>query len=521
MLEIRNLVAAISPDVYCEEFIEDEGRTINLRKEVKRIAKEEGYQKAAEKAKIVAHDQIFEIDLSRESGQKAPDPMNAPGLKAPVQMHKLIYDSPSESLEPTYFWILDFLRNTGHKVDKITDNFVAAPGSAHFSELGMKATKMQEEAMKTLGAVNQVLKSTLNILYDLKEFRIRLDAYEKYQKGSPGEKGAALLSLKQIWLDRVDINRGNSSIKGLTQQFDYVTLIDAFMAAENLDFVTKKPEDGGLDLNDRVRRILQQRVAEFFKWVEQSEAELKKRYEIERHYLRSQVNTIKLYSRWVKPYLKAARQLESRMDPDAGLVTTFNSVLLELTLIAKSEYKPDEDIAVGDLPKVFKDVSKKKYFSVVLVEFKFRGIPHRAGQGFTFGGRTEVVFTSFGLNDLEIEILKKELEKDDLGDAFKLIEGATQESLDQIQKDIDEFLDEDKKPEKEKTGEDTNPFTALFSFFTSNKKKDKDKDKKEEKKLTPDNIYEKVLRSQAIIGARDSARNVFEIYKQSHGMPAF
>jgi len=36
------------------------------------------------------------------------------------------------------------------RIDKLVDNFVAAPGSGQFSEIGQKATKMQEEAMKLL-----------------------------------------------------------------------------------------------------------------------------------------------------------------------------------------------------------------------------------------------------------------------------------------------------------------------------------------------------------------------------------
>ena len=68
-------------------------------------------------------------------------------------------------MEQLYFWILDFMQEKLYKkVEKITDTFSSSPGSGHFSELGMKATKMQEEAMKALGAVNQVLKSVLNII---------------------------------------------------------------------------------------------------------------------------------------------------------------------------------------------------------------------------------------------------------------------------------------------------------------------------------------------------------------------
>jgi len=520
MVNIRNLIAAISPDVYCQEFVDEGGRKTNLRKEVKKVAKEKGYGEAARIAKIVEQDQIFDVDFSREDNLKAPEPLKAPGIKAPIQSHKIIYDSPSESLEPIYFWILDYLGKTGNKVEKLIDNFVSAPGSAHFSELGMKATKMQEEAMKTLGAVNQVLKSILNIIYDLKEFRIRLDAYSKYEKGDSNEKRAALLALKQIWLDKVDINRGNSSIKGMAQQFDYVTLIDAFMAAETLDYVTKKSEDGGLDLNERVRRILQQRLMEFFKWIDQSKEELRKRYEIEKHYLRSQVSTIKLYSRWVKPYLKSAHQLEARLEPNAGLVTSFNTILLELILLAQKEYNPNDDIALGDLPELFKNASERKYYTILLVEFSFRGIPQRVGQGFSFGGRTEVVFTSFGLNNQELKALREEIDKDNVSDVLKLIEGATKESLDEIQKDIDEFLEEgkEKKAEEKKSDEeDVNPFSALFSFFRS-EKKDK-QESKDSKEIKPDTFYEKVMRSQAIVAGRDSCRSASETFKKSKGMP--
>ena len=50
-INIHNLIAAIVPDVYCEKTVEKDGKWIELRKEVKKIVKEEGYLKAAEIAK--------------------------------------------------------------------------------------------------------------------------------------------------------------------------------------------------------------------------------------------------------------------------------------------------------------------------------------------------------------------------------------------------------------------------------------------------------------------------------------
>jgi len=371
---------------------------------------------------------------------------------------------------------------------------------------------MQEEAIKTLGTANQLVKSILNLIYDLKEFRIRLEVYDKSNSDNKNEKEAGLLSLRQIWMDSVDIKRGTNSIKGLTQQFDYVTLIDAFMVAPS-----EKAVDS-MDLNDRVKRILKQRVSEFNTWLKESEEELRKRFKIEKEYLRSQVNTVKLYARWAKPYLKAAHQLEQRATPTAALVNTFNSSIFELVLLGEYPYKPEEDVATGTLPKAILDATKKKYSAIGIVEFKFRTAPERAGQqGYGFRGRVEVNFTSYALTNKELNLFKRELEKDDLGDVLALVEGATEASLGIMTKEIDDFLDDkrEEKKKKEKSSDDSNPFSALFSFFKSDKSEKKDDDPD---KLTPDSEFEKVLRSQTIIDSRKRCYRVYDLYKKAHKM---
>ena len=61
----------------------------------------------------------------------------------PIWENKIAYDTAVGTLEPLYFWIIDFLAR--YKPEKIVDNFTAAPGSAYFADLGARATKMQEE----------------------------------------------------------------------------------------------------------------------------------------------------------------------------------------------------------------------------------------------------------------------------------------------------------------------------------------------------------------------------------------
>lgn len=442
----------------------------------------------------------------------------------PAEEHKLVYDSTSETLEPVYFWILDFINEMFLKVEKIVDNFTASPGSGHFAELGARATRMQEEGMKILGAVNTVLKSVINLIYDLKEFEIRLSHYKASHSPKKEEADAGLLALKQIWMDNVDVKRGRGSINMMAQDLNFVTLRDAFMIAKSVEEVDK------MDLNDRVKRILKPRLKEFFEWLKRSEAELKKRFEIEKTYLKSQVNSLQLYTRWVKPYLIAVEKLRMQeKGREPSLVNVFNTVLLELTLLGKNEIDVAQEAVNKNLPEQFRKLkSKRKYYSCVLIDLVFRGIPQRisAQQAhYVFGGRAEVIFRGYCLNEDELALLNEKLNETDIEDALKLIEGATSESLEQLREDIDYFLkseeEREKLEQKKKEAEDVNPFLALFGFGKPKAKKDKEEEKIQQlkKKGVPkDNYTESVIRKLGEMKVAENCFDIFDIYKKAHGM---
>jgi hypothetical protein len=528
-VDIKNLVGAISPDTFCSSRVLDPGESDNpkdktVKDVVKRILKEGKY---SNKAYIAASKKVELKESSFMDIQKTQFTKNAfslPGVKNPIEQHQLIYDSFSQNLEPVYFWLLDYMNGVYGKTTKLIDNFRSSPGSAHFAEMGGRVGTMQDKAMNMFQTSGVILKSILNLVYDLKEFGIRLGQYDKLRNGSSAEKKAALLALKQIWMDRVDINRGTGSINGLAQQLDFVTLRDAFFAVEKLDDIKNKD----LDLNERVKRILYQRLQEFFMWIDESERELRKRYEIEKTYLRSQVNSIRMYAKWAKPYLKAAQQLaQNASDEDAALVNSFNTTLMELVILAEGRYNPNDDVYSGELPKVFLNNKKlRKYVPIGIVEYKFRSVPDRTGQaggGYTFRGKVEILFTSFALNSDEIKKLKEVVAEDDFGDVWAMMEGMTEESLGQLRADLNQLLGEDiikeeKKKEKKKENTDINPFSALFSGLGDVFKRKEKKD--EGGGIAKDSDYEKVLRSQAILTGRLNCRKMFATYKKVHGMPA-
>tara|TARA_Y100000310_G_scaffold340954_1_gene438487 strand:+ start:800 stop:2410 length:1611 start_codon:yes stop_codon:yes gene_type:complete len=487
---IGNILAAINPDLYY-------GGKPNELKEFKNTLKKEGFWKSVSEAK-----------------------------DKPITQHKIIYESSSETLEPIYFWILDFMGDFfGNKIEKIVDNFTSSPGSGHFSELMMKATKMQEEALKLKQTAGILIKSIINLIYDLREFEIRLASYKAANSKNKDKAEAGLLALKQIWMDQVDIKRGAGSINALsTGNLNFVTLRDAFMAAKSIEDVAKKTEEGGMDLNDRVKRILKPRIHEFLEWKTRSYRELSKRYEIEKTHLKGDVSTLKLYSRWAKPYLKAALQLEQKQiggERQPAMVAAFNSILLELALLGKTEVDMEQAIYNKELPASFKkEKLKRKYYSCALVDFYFRGIPQKVGQHYVFGGRAEVTFRGYVLNEDEIKMMNERLDESDLNDALKLISGMTDESLKQIQEDIDYFLKEDIELEKqqEEKGDDTNPFAALLGLKDKESKDKKDKENDKIEKIKPDNYIEKTIREigkKEVIGI---VFNLFDVYKKAHGM---
>ncbi len=448
----------------------------------------------------------------------------------PLSEHTLTYDSATETLEPVYFFILDLMNDFGLNTQKIIDNFSSSPGSGHFSELGQRATIMQQQASKIMGDINTVLRSVLNIIYDLKEFRIRLQNYDDLNNQSADKRAAARLALKQIWLDKVDLNKGNSSIKAMALgQAGFQTLLDAFLAVDDVKDVDK------VDLNERVKRILRPRILEFNDWLKHSETELRKRYALERDYLKSQVNSLKLYSRWAKPYLMAAQQLErghqSLREP--ALVKAFNTILLELTLLGKQKLNVEDEVHSGNFPKEVEKLKKQDYYSCVLVDFRFRGIPQKTSpqsQHYSFGGRAEITFQAYTLNDDEIAKFEEELDSSDLSDVLKLIEGATSDSLKHMQDEIEFFLsekDESENAEEAKKRDDgSNPFKALVGGYNPKSKPGKKSLPKNKSNIPvnirKENYVEKVyVRPLADENSKEMTFKFFDIYKKAHGMPSY
>ena len=431
--------------------------------------------------------------------------------------YQITYDTFGQTLEPVYFWVLDYLRNSGpsgigFEVNKVEEEFEASAGGGYFGELGTKAAVMQDRAMKILETVNAVLRTILNLVYDLREYDMRLESYDEAdpkKEHSAEKRQAAEYALKGIWMDQVDIKAGLGSINQLSRgDLQFVTLRDAFFQANSLKDVSK------LDVNNRVATILKKKLGEYDHWRISSEIELRKRYSIEKNYLKSQVDSLRLYTKWAKPYLRAAQKLGMKEFmtpaglPSPDIVAAFNNMQMELKLFAKSEIKPSN---VFDSYKKVK--FKDKIYACIETEFKFRTAPQvaRSGQSTHYAhmGIIDIIFRAYGLTGEDIS----DIEKAEVFEDMDLVDQLTDVSLKAMQADIDHYLEGDKE-EKTKRNEFPNPLKGAQELFSPLKKV-----KIPAFSSRGASSYQvNTVLSEAKSASLKNLLVVYDVFKKSHGM---
>lgn len=390
----------------------------------------------------------------------------------PEAKYHITYDTLAHGLEPIYFWTLDFMKDKLRlEVNKTEEEFEATAGGGYFGELGAKASVMQDRAISLMERVNAVVRSIINLVYDLKEFEMILEPYDKTdpeKEPDPKIRQAQEYVLRGRWMDQVDIKTGRGSINNLTMgDMQFVTLRDAFFAATDIKSIDN------LDLNERVKKILKKKLAEYITWKDLSEKELKNRYNVEKNYLKAQVDALRIFTKWARPYLRAAQKLGMKEFttaaglPSPEMVTAFNNMMMELTLFGKAEIDPAD---THESYKKYKFPSK--YYACVEINFKFRTIPQtvrtQTGTHYIHAGVVDIEFTPYALTEKDIASIEQAEVYEDL----ELVESFTDFSLKELQEDLDRFLEKKEEielPQEKKStfGNPLEPFKGVTKEITN------------------------------------------------------
>ncbi len=454
-------------------------------------------------------DGILKEDKDREKNLKELKEKNL------VAEYHLKYDSFQMSLEPFYFWLLDFVKSKGYDVKKVDEKMAASITSGFFGEMAARRMQLERRGMEILGTVNVVIKSIINLLYDLKEFDRRLKIYDDLHSNDKAKVEAADYALKRIWMDEVDIKKGNASINAMSAKLEFVTLRDAFMAAKSASDIDK------MDLNARVKRIAKARLTEYLKWREESEKDLRQRRKVELAYLKSQVESLKLYAQWAGPYLKAAQMIGfkevSKTNPE--LIQAFDQSQINLKIRGSKKvyyYQAKKTRqALGfkiKIPPQLKGEARKRWewihmgpkaYSVIEIEFDYRTKPILVGQPgkgyYRFSGVVDIYFRGYAFTEEDFEKLNN-LENEE---SLKFIEAIASESLGGLRKDLEKYLSElEGKKVEIKEGKE---------------EKKKKEDKRVRRRLTG---REKIAYDLAKAKVAEDLFDTYEKFKKAHGLKA-
>ncbi len=449
------------------------------------------------------------------------------GYPKPTKRYRLSIEDFNLSMEETYYWILNQLKDLGTPMfDKIIDVFSASENSSMFGVWQQRLGSIQDRASQYLRGISELVRTLFQQVRELRIIDERLALYNNSWSKDKKVRDPAEITLKGIWIDLVEGGAKNpASVYGYARELGFATLPDLFFAAPPLKIEQINDYVESIDVNRKVKEVLKRKLNSFITWKEATYKELNNRRSFAIKYLRQHYNTIKLYMDWVKPYLRSIRRLHMQQsrNESVDIVGAFESSMIEIEYLAKT-------IPIGN----------KKYYGVLLMNFLYYTKPSLGfvGEGYQRGpihvGKVDITWRTYAWTEEEIENYKKFKDEESL-QMLSDVDSTLKESLESLEEDLKRYLTEEgeKFPEKEEKKEEAEekpaysafePFTsvvkgfgelgsALFGVREWNlfKKNEAEEDKEEISKE----------KSKAEAAARFLAWQSYKNYKKSHGILAW
>ncbi|MBU3941490.1 MAG: hypothetical protein KKF74_01105 [Nanoarchaeota archaeon] len=415
---------------------------------------------------------LKEFKFKEEKAEDAHRQKDIPtGYPVPLKRYWLSLESPNQSIEEFYFWVVGLLRNDlGYNdVEKLMDVFAASQHSAFFGVAMQRTGIYQDKVSQFLATIGKMVKELFQLVREIRILDERLGYYkDSYDAGSKSRESAEI-TLKGIWIDMVEGGaKSPASVYGMARELEFTVLPDLFFSthpatSKDVDDVVNK-----LEFNRKVKEVLKRKLRAFLEWKENTYKELKTRRKFTLKFLRQHYDAIKMYMSWVKPYLKYIRMLrssEKKMDsPD--LIGAFEGSMIEIEILAKKS--------------PFNDVTGKTedatYKACILANFNYRTTPDMkfVSEGYQRGpthiGRVDMKLRSYAWSEKEIENYKTYRAKEDM-ELLGEIDPSISAAMEALGEEFEIYLREageelNKKEEKPKKQDSIfEPFTSILSGF--------------------------------------------------------
>ena len=440
------------------------------------------------------------------------------GFPKPTEHRRVVLQEFNQSLEETYFWLLEELRQGQGMKDivKITDIFTASEQSAFFGSAQQRLGLQQDKVSQFLATIGKMVKELFQLVRELRILDERLGYYVDSMDFTSRSRGSAEITLKGIWIDMVEQGAKNpASVYGMSRELQFTVLPDLFFSihpntARDVDNAVDK-----LDFNRKVKEVLKRKLRTYLEWKERTFHEMKSRRLFTLKYLRQHFDIIKMYMTWVKPYLKNIKRLqlaERQESPD--LISAFEGSVVEIELLCK-RLPNNMDL---DMPILH----NKKIYSVLLIYLFFRTKPTMAYHQEYQKGPMHV-----GLSDMQLraytwpqETIDKYLKMKDMEDMMLLeaVDSSVKAAMEALGDELEKYLREageeialpkEKKFEPRKIPTIYDPFISVTKgvlelFGVRSKKKSKSSGPK---------LNSAVIDNEKSIAKKDSTGTLWQVYK--------
>ena len=377
----------------------------------------------------------------------------------------LINEKYNENVEPTYFWVLGYLRDDLRieRVDKVLDTYSASEGSAFGKGMGQSLGALQDRVVATMKGIAQLVKELFQLVREMRVLEEKLDLYHSGEKGDD----AAEISLKGQYIDLVEGGATSpSSVYSLATKVGFALLPDLFFRTHIFDKSKVDEVVGKMKFNEKVKEVLKRKLRAYAGWRETTKNTLEHRERFTRKYLKSHYNAIQMNVQWLKPYLKQVSRL-SRMpgaEEKPDILAAIEQAYMEIEIMGIGKAaKPSGVMPIVDCYFVYRTNPEMMYDQ----QMQYRKPTHT--------GRIDMTIRARVMTEEQImayRIMKEEEDFELLGSINKDIA----DSLDALGSDLKKYLkekgekfEEEKLIEKAKTAEKIapifEPFTNIFRGF--------------------------------------------------------
>ena len=447
----------------------------------------------------------------------------------PVRKQKVILQQMQAGGEAYYFWILNFLRSRNaleYEVEKTSDVYSASEASSYFGAIESKKEGQMRNVNQWMATIGQLTKTLFQMIRELRVIDERKDHYEKSAEGDE----SAEVALKGMWVSLVEGGAENPlSVTGMARKIGFVILPDLFFkinpkkGSKGVDREVNALADQGI--NTRVRSIIKQKLMQYYLWKERTETELKWRKNFVLKSMAQTYHSIKLYTHWLKPYLRNVRKLQMAGIETPDMVTAFESSYIDLELFCvKKDYEtPLPGTAESEV--VAKEFTR--YFPCIRVSFNYTTRPEMAFQeeysnrGAIHAGRTTITIEGYVLTKQQLDQYRIKKEVEDL-ELIESVEASVESLGDELQKYLKEAGELSGKKEVEENKDNMaegmlEPFVGIFKGFgeifgglAPERKKGK------EDKMTD---FELEREKGAAVGmVKAHVYTLYDVFKKAHGM---